>query len=283
MNLKKYRSSFFACILLSSSAVMAMESYENVLCGFYAGASAGESLTSSNATVSSHRSVSAPREAIGIIFENDIFAKHVKRKNKLAATLYSGYGYAWQDLYLGAEAFLNFSHYKTKGSKSTVNRLRVFDTGVEAENISVNNGMLVKTKLRGFEPGIDLRPGIFLSPCTLLFARVGIAYNKISFTSVMNDIAIINAAGLERNLNSSVAMQKNRKTLATRLGLGLEQNICDNVTIRADYIHTHYRRLKANQRQAVSNTGGDILTQNTTVVLKSFSRNAVMLGVSYYW
>lgn len=292
MKIKAYSLGLVLPAMMLSAGVMAVESGENNFCGFYTGGSVGGSFTTSHVVLlrDIRTFVSIQDGLYTVSTPNNVSVEQPQRKNNVATMLYTGYGYAFQDFYLSVEAFLTYSNYKVKSMMTSSNGINLLEP--EFNDISLigssSSSTTIYTKLRRFEPGIDFRPGIFLSSCALLYGRVGIAYNKVSLTSKMNDSTnIVGIGPLELQfsaVNAFDAFHKNKNIVALRLGIGFEQNICDNVNIRVDYIHTRYRGITTGKRtQTINNITGLTLTQNSSSILKSFSNNSVMLGISYYW
>jgi opacity protein-like surface antigen len=214
--------------------------------------------------------------------------QHAYKKNSFDVAIYTGYGYTWEDAYLGVEAFLHNTHYDAKG-KHAFSASSESVLGQAALNANVSNITSISTRLSRIEPGIDVRPGIFLTPFTLLYGRLGVGYNKLTLHADTHPSALFSytptgtATGDDRETNS-----RRKKMGALRLGIGLEQNICENIYIRADYINTHYRGTKLRtlpESYTATTPNGDILTYtaSTTSRVTSFFNNTVTLGMSYYW
>ncbi len=285
MKIKKCALGLSAMLL--ATVGMAVESSKSNFCGFYTGGSAGGSFKSSGLIVSNNRTLIVDRQDSTLVIPNNTSAEHAQRKNSAVAALYAGYGYVYQDLYFGVEGSLNYANYNAKSNKTSADSVRAFDSDspdLVSFDINNSNSTLVKTKLRKLEPTIDFRPGLLLSPNMIMYGRIGATFNKISVTSEINDSSTTTSQGLTYPINSSLSAQQNKNKVGLRLGLGLEHNLCDNATIRVDYVHTHYRGLRSNSKiQRIANVVGDRLTTSSTATVKSISNNAIMLGVSYYW
>jgi hypothetical protein len=80
---------------------------------------------------------------------------------------------------------------------------------------------------------VDLKPGILLTPRTLLAARVGAAFNEFKIRSLNHydnsDGFIFPVADLRTHNHKCVT--------GLRLGLGIDQNICQGLFVTADYIY----------------------------------------------
>lgn len=204
------------------------------------------------------------------------------QKNSALGAISGGYGYTWCDKYYGAlEGFLSLSQYNQTNLIETNTNALFTGGGGDLASISFNN--TIETKLRSLEFGLDLRPGYLLFPDTLLFARIGVAYNKLFF----------NANILESHVNISdnsggfsVALtNKTKKCAALRLGLGLERQLYNGWSIRADYIYTYYGRMRTTSNTRTTGVVlGNAFTANASDTKKfTLSSNSAMLGLFYYW
>lgn len=289
MKMKNYALGLVLPTLFAAIATEAGAS--NAFCGFYTGGSAGGLFTSARTALSrdSRTFVSIRSGIYTVEIPNSVSVQSMQRKNNIAATLYAGYGYAYQGLYFGLEAFLKYAKYKAESVSRFTNEMNLLQpTGQVNLSLLVKsaNSTITKTKLGQLEPGIDFRPGVFLTPGTLLYGRIGMAYNKASVTAALNDNLSVSGVGplaVQSTLNPTILLNKHQKIGVLRLGLGFEQRICHNMSIRADFIHTNYRGVKmGKQTNVVSSASGLTLTQSNNFLLKSLSNNAVMLGISYY-
>ena len=307
--MKKKSTKKILCALLltgiasTAQQVMAAEAYDtSPFCGFYVGGGAGGSFSSAKERNSIHSTSNINTPFIlpnqGLPFLNttnntfDHSSAHAHRKSRMAAGLYAGYGYVWGNCsyyYMGLETFLNYSGYKTKSRNNLPfhsNSVNIFiTTSTDATEIISN-----KNKLQRWEGGADLRPGVFLTPCALLYARIGVGYNRWSIHSRLNALLTqkitfnqFQAQGVSTSLASAANRNKNKKTGTLRLGMGLEQNLCENITIRADYVSTSYRSIKVKHTYPMTDGNGNTATFTNTNKISSMFNNSVMLGMSYYW
>lgn len=289
--------------------LMAAESYDtSPFDGFYVGGGLGGSF--SNAKERTHTSSTAnfnipfnpPGNAPVLLNVNAILnnsSTHAHRKSRPAAGLYAGYGSVGCDnsYYLGLEAFVNYSGYKTK-SKNNLPFNNTFNGGfIQQLALSGSNNfttvIINQNKLQRYESGADLRPGIFLTPCTLLYARIGAGYNRWKLSAKVNTLYTGNSTlNIQTNpvtfsqlaaLSTSNNFNRNKKIGTLRLGFGLEQNICENIAIRADYVNTSYRNIQVKRTFSVGDANGNTASFTSTTTIRGLSNNAVMLGLSYYW
>lgn len=265
----------------------------NPFCRFYAGGAVGGSFSS--ARTNTVTNVLVDHNALintNNSFNNSIahIIKHGQRKNTLALSVYTGYAYVWEDAYLGLEGLLNTSGYRVQ-TKHAFTAIAANEIArLSSFNASIKNTTLIKTRLSPIEPAVDIRPGLFLTPCTLLYGRIGVAYNKASVQAIHNTSISIAASPntLLIEDNAKNHFTKHKKVSALRLGFGIEQILCDNLSIRADYVNTNYRGVKVVTKPKIkttTNANGDTTLFRTNVVTQvtSLFKNTVLLGLSYYW
>ena len=241
--------------------------------GYYAGVSAGESLLVGTANQIRSLGLSLPGAGYSI---NDSRGAGLKR-NSLVGAIHGGYSYTWEELYLGGEAFI-------KGSR---NKASISDTTTFSQNIAGNPTTLgitsnTRTTLKNVEFGIDFRPGYLVTPHSLLYARIGAAFNKLSLTSNLT----FNAQNPAFGQVSFPLPQGNSKTkTALRLGAGLEQQICEYWSLRADYTYTYYGRIAATDSVSgrVLSPIGPVSALLTNTAKAKVSNHTLMLGLSHYW
>jgi opacity protein-like surface antigen len=288
-----------ALLLSTTSTALAYPS-ASPFCGFYLGGSVGGAFLSAR----ENRTSSVALDYNGdVIRAPNVFnaaashtVSHAQRKNSYDIGVYTGYGYAWEDAYLGVEAFLHNTHYESKGKhnfSATTNSTLAIITApfpIATLSASVSNNTLIRTRLSPTEPGIDIRPGMFLTQGTLLYGRLGVGYNKLTLHADTHPSTLFSYTPVILPIQNDGREDGSRrkKVGALRLGIGLEQNLCDNIYIRADYVNTHYRGTKVRtpvESYTVTTLAGDTLsyTASTTARVSSFFNNTVTLGMSYYW
>lgn len=294
--MKKDNRQWILSVLLlgTSTATMALPA-TSPFCGFYFGGSAGGAFLSaregrtSSAAVDFNGTNLSPAVPNGFNASAGNSVQYAHKKNAFDIALYTGYGYSWEDAYLGVEAFLHNTHYEFK-AKHTFSAASEAEFAQATLNANLNNSSATRTRLSPIEPGIDVRSGIFLTPCTLLYGRLGVGYNKLTLHADTHPSVLFSftpgATPLTGDERESSTRRK--KMGALRLGIGLEQNICENIYIRADYVNTHYRGTKLRtpaENHTITTPTGDTLTYtaSTTSRVTSFFNNTVTLGMSYYW
>jgi opacity protein-like surface antigen len=281
-------STLLLSTMLATPAMAAQVYDTSSFDGFYLGGNLGGSFTSAreSSAVSSSFSSSIPTTfsaTTANAFTHAITG--AERKNRFAAGLYAGYGFVYcSEWYMGVEAFLNYSRYKTKTRRS-LNLSSTFKNFFITLPVNFSDGISSRVRLQNYEGGADLRPGYFLAPCTLLYARLGVGYNKLKLHSSFNDNFLqVTTAGiaLTPTITQALEKHKHKKLGSLRLGLGLEQNLCDNLSIRADYVNSSYRSVKTHVNQTFTN-GTTSATFSHRVEIRRFCNNTVSLGMSYYW
>lgn len=239
--------------------------------GFSTGFSLGDSWTAGNISTQTIATLSFPTIPLALS-TNTINQSHL-RKNTVAGSVFAGYGCTCEYLYFGVEGF-------AKGAKANPS---VNFSGNFVLNAAVANTITVSTtKLRSFEYGGDFRPGVLLTPETLLYAKVGAAFNRLSLivnSTVTGTLGVFPAATIP------TVEYRSKNIVGLRLGLGLEQKIADCWTIRADYVFTNYKRIGSSTNTAVAIPPAPF---PGTATFTDFTRartinNTVMLGLSRYW
>lgn len=134
----------------------------------------------------------------------------------LIGAILAGYGHYFSNaLYLGLEAFLNVS----SAYQST--NVAVSDT---TDDISYNAKFFVST---GY--GANLLPGIKLSDSALVFLRLGFQVARLR--------------GQENITANSTLFVSNTSSWSGGFdyGLGFEEGMVENLSLRGEYVHTDYR------------------------------------------
>jgi opacity protein-like surface antigen len=285
-----------ACLLLLSTVAYADSN--RGFDGFFTGISAGSSIMTGKIhdlrTVNNVTTLHFPPAiTVTSINKTDTFSTMYLRKNSVIGTLYTGYGFSCNDtFYLGAEAFIDGNEGK-RVSFSSDN----FSNNSQTSNVSfiaptsssAISPWSATIKFKNWGGGIDLRPGFLLTCDTLFYGRVGFTTNKIStkgFFSIR-----INDPFFGPNYNPSVSVNHHKKHNALRLGFGLEQKIFSCLNIRVDYIYTNYRKVTAQGTSfntitlpaSASQSDRTIVTTLSDQISSRLQRQAIMLGLNYYW
>ncbi len=146
----------------------------------------------------------------------------------------AGYGYAFNNaLYLGLEIFLNYSN-----AYQSTNYL-ISDT---TDHINYNSKFFVST---GY--GINLLPGIRFTDSALAFLRLG--YQMARLRGQEN----LNADGVIQPSNTS------SWSGGFSYGLGFEEAMMGNFSLRGEYVHTDYRAFTATSGTLYSPSNNEFL------------------------
>lgn len=290
MKRKSFRIALAAALISAATPMIAHE--ECPFSGFYGGAQLGGTFLSGrdSLSVSGSAVVGPPVE---VSFGNNDFSDRSSRKNSFAGDVFLGYGCgAWDPIYLGAELFL-------KGNKATITNVdeasaTTIDVGVRIVGVPTfqNIATQVRSRLRPWEFGIDARPGVLLCEDTLLYGRIGVAFNRLSVRTITSNSANVTTPldGVVTVPVNTILLEKHKNIGALRLGLGLEKEICENLSLRTDYIYTRYRKVtNSGSNGPVASTiatlGGPIAGTSTvsSTTVNRLLGHSVMLGLSYYW
>lgn len=224
--------------------------------GFYAGAGGG--LVSG---------VFDQRTDLDIDFESGLFVGHypVRKYNtvvKGTADLFVGYGQSFDIFYAGLE-----------GGGDVSDLHKDTDTVIVENNIGqtiVTQTTRIKTN--DFEGFIEGRLGVHLTPMSLLYGRIGAAFNRLKLETV-HDVS-----GYEIGVPYYGEGGSRRKSVTgLRTGGGFEQCLSSNWSVRADYIYTDYGSIRAKEVGVLPNVLR--LTDRTKV---NVSSHALLVNVVYH-
>lgn len=214
---------------------------------------------------------------------NDVFnfADHIEAgvpsrvyHNQFQSMFFVGFGIPWSRLYLGGEAFASLSthadiDFKLQGS---FNRFGSKISSITAETLLT---------LSSWQYGLVFRPGILLTPYTLVNARVGASValikanaNAFNADQFLTDISLF--------LPQSTFVSKRKAVL--QIGLGIEHQLSRKVHLRADYFYSDYGFLSFNT--TVTGSDSDLsgtVGSLTTSLRTRLCTHALTLGLSYYF
>jgi len=274
-----------AALIAATTPVIAYE--ECPFSGFYGGVQLGGNFLSGRETVGTSGSTAIGVPVVSLESINT-FSKRAVRRNSFAGEIFAGYGCdIWDQVYLGAEIFV-------KGARATATNVDDANSAIltaPATTLSQDIATQVRTRLRPWEFGIDFRPGFLLCDDALLYGRVGYSYNRASIRTATTYSSSLTVAGVTTAFpTNSVIVDSHRHTGALRLGLGLEQELCDNLTLRTDYTYSRYRKVNTSGSNALLSAlvipGAAPVPISSTVSNNTTSRlisHAFMIGLSYYW
>lgn len=246
--------------------------------GFYTGLGIGDSETVGSTRSNGSNSIGVPG-----VFSNtgSASARAGLRKSSVAGNIFAGYGSTWDCFYLGAEAYYKGAKSKTRHTESFSNTLNV--PSITTVGGTFSGTSTTHAKLRNGEFGLDLRPGYLITPSTLFYGKVGVAFNRVSIRTT----STFSASGINFPSGASTSQSAHAKKNAggLRLGAGLEKQFCSNWSIKADYTYTRF------QRVSQANSGTSRFTSPIGAGTASVSRatsarlsnHTTMLGLTYFW
>lgn len=207
------------------------------------------------------------------------------------AAIYLGFGHFFGDsnFYWAAEVFGNWA-----SRKKTLNNWAYHSQPNDDEDFeSITTATTVK--LQSGEWGIDLRPGFLFDTNTMVYGRIGVAFNRLtndtsnifSFTKNPAPESIATFATYESPLSQS----KKKSMTSLRLGVGIEHLITDNLAVTADYIYTYYGKASTSGVANTTSAGEDepeptiFVTTNGLVADSSgkMGTQTAMIGLKYYF
>lgn len=247
--------------------------------GFYAGLGTGVQVTTGHAALAETATFSLPAGGpLRVTASN--FTRGSLKKSAWAGAVFLGYGCAWDCIYLGAEATYKYARARARNSSFTTVTIAVPGTPTDVTGVS----QTVAARLRPSEFDLDLRPGVMLSPRTLLYGRVGMAFNRTS-------VAFVNTfTGNQSPVPFSVFSLSNggahrKNSVGLRLGAGMEHEFCNHVAIRAEYTWARFQRVTVVRTASVSPTNNFNTSSvvGTAAARARLSSHTVMLGLAYYW
>lgn len=248
--------------------------------GLYLGASGGASFASAaeNSTFNSLYNFPVPTT----VHDSALMTSHAVHSNSGKGVIFTGLGKTYLNYYGGIEAFASFSKHQLKRySSSTISGF------LETDFTSTIHGS-ADFKLRDIEYGFDLRPGILVSPTTLFYGRVGVAFNRLSATvnPVLSEAFLSPTFSPPENLTFASSFSSKKNLTGLRLGLGFEKYITPHLVLRLDYIYTQYGTISfnnmGNQFQQSINRGPTFETITANGKVRGYN-NTFLLGISYYF
>lgn len=185
-----------------------------------------------------------------------------------------GAGMRFDWAYLGVEALGQFSN----GSFDS------YDTDFSFIGVptSITNSQ-THLRMRDFEPAIDLKPGIFIKKSSLLYARVGIAFNELkihddAYYNLINGIPDTNPAVANIHLSDSETVT------GLRLGAGLEHHLFEQFTLFIDYTYTQYGDIQVAGSNHLATSGSTDFTFDLPIDAKAsdVNKQTLRIGFNYY-
>ena len=203
--------------------------------GFMLGAGAGVTEFMDSGTYSTtvgHASSSTSNRNFRFGFMGDVFAGYGRR--------------IYKPFYFGTELGLNiFGVSEVSSSHST--QADVTANIIDDSHITTQEALLTTTRISGnvFVPFFDIKPGLLVTPNSLLFARIGVNYNQLNVrrqssyqsSSIYEDNAVVIS---ESSAYSELYSSEKKQLIGLRAGLGFEYLISDNLGLAANYVYAFY-------------------------------------------
>lgn len=193
--------------------------------GQYLGFGAGGSFPFYNTQVGTRITARLPYLA-------EVNGKSYVSSNNVFGDIFLGYGFVFNSFYLGPEVYVSAG--RTPKADLTIQALNTYPNELLSTYTMV--------KLHSYEEGIDGRFGWVATPGTLLFIRLGAAFNNISLSS--NTTAYTDGTITPKAKQLSYTTSKS--LIGFRAGVGLEQKLTRRISVRGDYIYTYYGNISTN-------------------------------------
>jgi outer membrane immunogenic protein len=182
-----------------------------------------------------------------------------------------GYGHAFQRLYLGGEVIGSI--------RGDTNSQRDTNYIISPRNTPLPQDFANTTRihLNNFEVALDARPGFLLTPSTLIYGKIGAAFNKIH----INSFSKFQAAAIDPGSTVTLPYNISRSDTGLRLGVGLEERITAHLSLRGEYLFTDYGKLKNSAIVPYPfDAPTSTLANSTSVKPKT---HTILASVSYYF
>ncbi|MCX7117353.1 MAG: outer membrane beta-barrel protein [Legionellales bacterium] len=217
------------------------------------------------------------------ISENPLSTQSKMNHQSVMGAIFAGYGRSFNKLYLGGELMVTDANYDMANRSSTritqnfLDVLTIQGTETTSSNISMNP----------VQVGLFFRPGILLTPTSLLYARLGASYAKVNLSSnteATKTLLVENIVAINTSISSP--MQKSVRLAVFQIGTGIEQAISSAWTARLDYLYSYYGNIQATAQEAVLTSNFEntltVLTANHSMSSR-LNNQVIMLGLSYHF
>lgn len=195
----------FKRLILLSAAVLALAPTISMANGFYLGAGAGRDTAFFDSNLTS------------MIGPATLFASDDFSGTGYLGTLFGGYGWSYNNFYLGSE--LDYS----------VSSLKFHNSAIAANDTFRNDYKIDRNY------GISFIPGIKLSKETTLYGRVGYERGAIDTKSVTTG----------GDVGLSLLNTGNQWLNGVRYGIGVQTALNCNFDMRLEYDHVHYQKFSS--------------------------------------
>ena len=248
--MKKFTSALLAVTALTAANVFAAGAVDSKT-GAYVGGNVGMGSTNVKygfSNVGSTGTNSGPGTDVGTTLSASSSNAQVNNVNagKMNALfgLFAGYGMQVGTMYFGGEVYGGFDSAKVEAYNDSGTNT-VGTTGSSTRNWPLGKASVKRTNFYGLAP----RLGFFVTPSTMLYAKLGIEGGKwtATQTSAAND-----GASAARN----IVTKKSKSGISFAPGLGLDAFITKNLFLRAEYTYLFGPKITVRQDTNASTSWG---------------------------
>lgn len=269
-------------IFFSISAVLNANS-NPIFNGIYLGAELGGQSANANQTAAGSVSLNIPP-----LFSsaNPLSWNSKMHGDSVIGSILAGYGHSWNRFYLGGEFEVSFANS---------NMTNQVDTGLS--QIFLNQLMITSTeaastqiRIRPTQFGVFIRPGLLLTPTSLIYARIGASESNIKVNATSTATKQLTVTNVPVPLITQTIFMATNKSVhrpVFQIGTGMEQAINNKLSLRLDYLYSYYGSIQVSSAQMSSqqlvffNPLSSVLTINSTQSVK-ISDQSLMLGVIWH-
>jgi opacity protein-like surface antigen len=252
--------------------------------GFYVGAAAGDVLTTSKISANASSTYANYYDSANNLSSSQSNV-HVY-SNSFIGAAFLGYGQFIQDsgIYLAGEIFGNWAN-----RSNTLNNYTYHTSPFDDED-SEYIATTTISKLRNSEFGIDFRPGFMMDTNTMLYGRLGLAFNRATLKS--SNTFVFNDFRESTTYQTPFYKTKSHNQTAVRLGIGLERHVSESLSLTADYIYTYYGNVKTSVvGDTTTIVSGEDDATDPQINVNGFAANAkstistqaLMFGIKFYF
>ncbi len=246
---------------------------------FYATAEFGGSLAYASQTVNN---------AVNLLWPSLTFSSSEPYQNyssmvrpSAAGALLLGYGQNWKNLNLSGELGISNAYYKMNSSMN-MGLDRNVDFSGQQVSVSAPQSLQTEVGLSPVQFSMFLRPGIFITPQSLLFMRVGTSFATASSYVKLNAYKVVEEeGGGVLVLPLIVQAKRSRHVAALQLGTGIEQQLAKNLALRIDYLFSYYGNLRFQYASALDLPVDNISLNTVGYQSVSINTQSILLGLTY--
>ncbi|MBA4249342.1 MAG: hypothetical protein C0432_01295 [Candidatus Puniceispirillum sp.] len=282
-----------ASALLLSAMVTSAYATTSTATGFYLGANLGGSNTNAKYTLSNNNDVASGKTAgtaAGAAVAKPISEKIDAGKLGAVFGAFAGYGYQMGQGYIGAELFFN-------GETSDVKVRDASWSEMSIENESVTDDYVQSPQVRKFNVkkkmgyGFALRAGMFVTPSTLAYIKLGLeggkysakadnTGSKLTITGQPDEDGDVVDITDNAATTADFVKEKKKNAMAFAPGVGLEAFINKNMFVRAEFTHVFGPKIKFDQNKDTYALS-DVSTQYRHEVKVTQNRFTIGLGYKF--